>query len=923
MADPIIANSQQQVWEAIANLQKPVEPIQAPNTAWPVAPQLADIPVVWDTVDKIAPVNNDYLNLWWGKIVNKKSQQYQALIAKGMNDSDIIAAYQSKNKPTADQAAQKQPETPVATVQNNPVAQNNWLDYQSVQPERKTEIIDNLNKFYGTNPEMFSNRDSFNQAFDYGNGKRSLEQEKLLDNWYNQNINKVDMVSSLVKTPSVDIANQYMNGNLSNQQIDSIKSSDPAKYAEVNTEIEKQKTAQKYQEELNGTDKKEITPSELLQQKFNDILSSKVDSTIYDDYKNAINSDEMKWLQKDLTSKEWEIKEIDNQINASKSELEKQFKWQNISQGRLNAILQDQTQLLQNQRNTKAIEYQTLSAQYTNKLNTIKDTLDISEREKKAQQDEINNKMQQLWFTMQVMSYETPKQQDDRAWNNMIRKQDYLEGNINSPDPAIRKKAIGTAVDWVLKEFEWLPIKRSRDQIIDDISKQVDGGKSLWQAITENLRDPIIGKPEYKIWQKQKLGIDTKPFQVGDNTYIQNDDGTYSIHNYTPVDNSTWWGNYNWSTWGNMRTDRNNNPVAMTTDVAKTLWLVEWVDYVQWDSFTWGSWNTLYTAKLIWDPIQQVIKWLDIAANDPNKKAFYTQWWAQRWTHTAVSDEQWNNMTQEQKQALVVKMYHNEWGDWSLASWVQWTTNWPAATAAELAMFAKWAQYIWEKNWLSKARFNQIAAQQQANNKTDPSKQKILDTILWSGKFTEAQAWYLTKAINGWADPLTIVKNQAKSIMDSSVSTLLSKTELAKDQMSNLYNLVDKYYKNWGKTSYLSGNLEKVLNSFGEVKDPKLVDIATQIQVALQQYRNAISGTAYSDQEWKDISSVFPGINKSEWLNRAVLDARLQTFDPVIDSYYRNTLWPIYDELKSDSSNNIQKIAVQVRDPSPIKSPYD
>jgi len=35
-----------------------------------------------------------------------------------------------------------------------------------------------------------------------------------------------------------------------------------------------------------------------------------------------------------------------------------------------------------------------------------------------------------------------------------------------------------------------------------------------------------------------------------------------------------------------MRTDRHNNPVAMTTDVAKTLGLVEGVDYTVGDPFT-------------------------------------------------------------------------------------------------------------------------------------------------------------------------------------------------------------------------------------------------------------------------------------------------------------------------------------------------
>ena len=177
MAEPIIANNAQQVWEAIAQAQQPVTPpetIQAPSNAWPVSPMLEtptapEAPTQWSST----------LSLWGGKIVNKNTAQYKALIAKGMTDADIQKAYQEKNKP----------QTQGATVQNTPVKQNNWLDYQSVQPERKTEIVDNLNKFYGTNPEMFSDRNAFNTFFDY-NDKRSPEQRQLLDSWYNQNITK-------------------------------------------------------------------------------------------------------------------------------------------------------------------------------------------------------------------------------------------------------------------------------------------------------------------------------------------------------------------------------------------------------------------------------------------------------------------------------------------------------------------------------------------------------------------------------------------------------------------------------------------------------------------------------------------------------------------------------------------------------------
>lgn len=48
---------------------------------------------------------------------------------------------------------------------------------------------------------------------------------------------------------------------------------------------------------------------------------------------------------------------------------------------------------------------------------------------------------------MDLMSYQTPQQKEDAAWNQFIKQQDYTNGNINSTDPTIRRKAVEKAVD--------------------------------------------------------------------------------------------------------------------------------------------------------------------------------------------------------------------------------------------------------------------------------------------------------------------------------------------------------------------------------------------------------------------------------------------------------------------------------------------
>lgn len=182
-----------------------------------------------------------------------------------------------------------------------------------------------------------------------------------------------------------------------------------------------------------------------------------------------------------------------------------------------------------------------------------------------------------------------------------------------------------------------------------------------------------------------------------------------------------------------------------------------------------------------------------------------------------------------------------------------------------------------------------------------------LNTILASAKFTKEQKADLVRGINSGEDPFTVVKNQAKNIMGQTEATQLTKYEVARDTLSDIGTQLKEFYDAGGKTDIISGNFEKVINNLGNVKDPKLVALATQIQGNLQVYRNAISGTAYSAQEGRDISSIFPGINKSASLNTAILTGRSTLFDSIIDSTYSSAIGKdTYSALKTAEEKGVK-----------------
>lgn len=174
-----------------------------------------------------------------------------------------------------------------------------------------------------------------------------------------------------------------------------------------------------------------------------------------------------------------------------------------------------------------------------------------------------------------------------------------------------------------------------------------------------------------------------------------------------------------------------------------------------------------------------------------------------------------------------------------------------------------------------------------------------LGVVLGSGTFTQQQKASIVNAVNSGQDPASVIKNQAKNIMGQTEATKVTNFEIAQSSLKDIQQNLKDFYAAKGSTGIFSGTTEKVINKLGEVNDPKLVDLATQIAANLQIYRNAVSGTAYSVQEGNDISSIFPGINKTEGLNNAILSGRMKAFDSTIDGAYRSVLGSTYDSVKN------------------------
>lgn len=101
------------------------------------------------------------------------------------------------------------------------------------------------------------------------------------------------------------------------------------------------------------------------------------------------------------------------------------------------------------------------------------------------------------------------------------------------------------------------------------------------------------------------------------------------------------------------RTDRNNNPAAFTTDLAKQAGLVLGVDYEPGEPFPHPS--TLVTARLLGDPVEVTIKLIDAVG-------YYTRGHGPRWPYIAIPKFIWKALSYEQKRNVIGFQYQNEGG---------------------------------------------------------------------------------------------------------------------------------------------------------------------------------------------------------------------------------------------------------------------
>ena len=657
---------------------------------------------------------------------------------------------------TINTATPTTPTTPTtsttSTVPATKQAQPIELDYETADLDRQKEIVDHLNYYAQANPASMRDVATFRSNYNYD--KRSSTQKTVLDNryfWYNE-------WRTLSQQPIQSLTQGYLNKAITQQQLDNLKSYDSSKYQQVMDNVNKWQVLLQYKNELNP---QTINPFQSIIDTYTTQLQKlSTIPSLYDQYKNSINSPELTTQRNNITNYQTQIDEIDDQLNNLRKDIERRYEWSGATNSAINAIYSDEANELMVQKNNLARQMGAESTNYNWQLQAIWQELELQQQDYQMQQQALSTQMQQLGMIQSLVSFQTPQQKADMERDQYIRQQEYIEWNIYSNDPATRKRAVSNAVDNVLKEFSDIPMYRSREQMIQDIQNLVDNWTDLGTAITKNLRDPIMQKPEYQNWLRQKFPSEI--MTIGDMPYQYDNNGNLSPMNI--LTQSPW-------TWMTGQWLKNNNPWNIKdTSFGNVIWVgknnmaqfatpEDWFDaLVEKIKFN----QTNKSSKYYWTTIAQYFEKYAPSNDGNNPQAYASSVAKNLWVsvNTKIS-----NLDPIKFAAQIAK--HDSWynystywqfrNSWSIG-WV-WATEW--ATVWTTA-WEWWQQYNDIAIWM----FKEYAKDKKSIWKTKDEIQANLKAM-WFWSTAEFQVAANKRAENQATEQPQLVKDAANYILEN------------------------------------------------------------------------------------------------------------------------------------------------------------
>ena len=500
-----------------------------------------------------APVQNQFQNQTFdgGSTYNNQVQNNQ-------NNDQRQPSYDPNE--VLDQSRFTDPNAQVRVQEGN-ARQTGQPDYEDDSDARMNEITNNLNAYWNTNREYFSDRATFNRIFSYD--KRSKAQQAHFDGFWKRKeleqkvagysdgkavsmaleegtLTKSQLEALKVQNPKV--YNEYLQDQLKKKQLDLVNTDSPSRIFNEDEQISHNTDALTDMMRKLGFDMSADGRAKELYDKFKELKTDPKIDAMKQDYLEA---------RKIYLQRKREFNQIPDKVRAQSS-------W--ASDTLIEARINKAQRLAYWELQSLADEAQIRKEEYVLEYGEMKDEFNAFKMQADEDYRAFTSKMSSLWFAKGLLGFETPEQQrqgqlrQQKDLNDLnlqfAKDKANLESdltNINSKDPQTQRTALMKALDQYYKDF-WSIILRPQAQVVDDIlALAKKEGISVGEAMRKNFTDPLQKKPQYKAMINKKMGIfvGQKILNVWGKPYIQttNADGTVSLAPYgvSTVNSSTSW----------------------------------------------------------------------------------------------------------------------------------------------------------------------------------------------------------------------------------------------------------------------------------------------------------------------------------------------------------------------------------------------
>lgn len=132
------------------------------------------------------------------------------------------------------------------------------------------------------------------------------------------------------------------------------------------------------------------------------------------------------------------------------------------------------------------------------------------------------------------------------------------------------------------------------------------------------------------------------------------------------------------------------------------------------------------------------------------------------------------------------------------------------------------------------------------------------------------------------------IGNTVSDSLTGSVKTKFDDSRADIQIMTGLASAIKDFQDAGGDTGILIGKAQDISQKLGAVKNPKLAELATQLNREFQAYRLAMTGAAFSPKESREYASVNPTTGKSLNLNYSVINGALNQLNNRVDGTIRS-----------------------------------